>query len=215
MPDTPAPEESGQEQIQAEEENIYGAQDDEIIPTIHQDLAEAMRPTEDDYAPFSPPEPPPSIEEPVERSDGEDDGHGDNSLPESFDPRWKEEFEGLLFLGRLQRSFSWMGHRFTIKSLGTDDILAISLVQKPYIGQMGEMKAYQAAAVAASLIEVDGRPMPFPVSRSPDSYEEVQAKFEYVTRNYSPIIIDVIYNASLELEQKVAEVIVAMGKASG
>ena len=36
---------------------------------------------------------------------------------QKFDERCREPFEGLLFLGALQREFDYIGHKFVIRSL--------------------------------------------------------------------------------------------------
>ena len=79
---------------------------------------------------------------------------------------------------------------------------------------MGEIKAYQAACVAACLISVDRQPMPTPITDEvTDTW--LDTRFQYVIDHYQPIVIDVIYGELMKLEAKVNEVLTAMGKASG
>lgn len=131
-----------------------------------------------------------------------------------FDPRYRDEFDGLLFIGSLSKSFTWMDHTFVVKTIGTDEALAISLVIQPWSQTQGEVKAYQAAAVAAALVSVDGKTLPHPITRD-ITPERLRPRFEYVMANYQPVVIDMIYGQIMELENKVVEVLAEMGKASG
>lgn len=155
---------------------------------------------------------PPSDQEPHPASDGDDEVQVE-PLPE-FDERMKQPFEGLLFLGRLQRTFHWMGHSFVIKTLNVDEILEVGLVHAKYVGTMGEVKAYQAAVVAASIVSVDGKPPPLPITNEA-SDTLLAARFEYVKGSWFPPTVDVCYEQYLFLEKQMFEVIEAMGKASG
>lgn len=201
MPEQESLDQEPEETPPSAEEAVY----DEPVETEQSLLKQALQPTEEHYAPFSPQPDPPDIEKPEGESAAD---------PEdlSFDPRWKLEFEGLLFLGFLTKRFTWAGHTFVIKSLSTDELLQVALVHQPYVGTLGEMKAYQSAAVAACLQSVDGKPLPIPVEIDGSL---IDTRFDYVTKRYAPVIMDVIYNQYLELEQKVTHVLAAMGKASG
>src|SRR5690242_12591575 len=81
----------------------------------------------------------------------------------------QEPFEGMLFLGRLTQTFTYVGHEFVIRTLTTDEVLEIGLLVKPYNGTLGEVKAYQAATVASCVERLDGRPLPLPITS--DSYD--------------------------------------------
>ena len=134
------------------------------------------------------------------------------ALPE-FDPRVREDFDGLLYLGRLTDTFSFIGHTFVIRTLTTGEMLEVALLQKPYRESMGDMKAYQAALAAACVVSVDGKPMPLPITNEPVDTALVN-RFEYVKRTWFPPLIDVIYERFLALEDRVDQVLVAMGNQS-
>lgn len=192
-------------------EAVYDAPSQEqAIAEQMASVAAALRPDDESYEPYDPSSRPSPLDPPGDESSDPTDAH----RGESFDPRYREEFEGLLFLGSLSKSFSWMHHDFRIKTIGTDEALAISLVIQPWVRSQGEVKAYQAAAVAACLLEVDGKPLPHPLTRdvTPD---RLTPRFEWVLRNYQPVVIDMIYGQIMELENKVVEILAAMGKASG
>jgi hypothetical protein len=165
--------------------------------------------TEHHYTAFDPttidPEP-----APVEEPDGETEGATeDDSLPD-FDPRYRNEFDGLLFIGALNSKFRWFHHDFEIRTLRTDELLRVALAIKPYQDSMGDAKAYQAAVVAACVVSVDGQPLPLPIdSTDPDTV--FRYRFDWVTRKWFPAILDVVYEEYLSLETKVAVVLAEAG----
>lgn len=164
-----------------------------------------------------PPGPPPSSDAPGDSTDpqpesttGAQDEEAREPVPE-FDPRWREDFEGLLYLGYLTKDFSWAGHRFSMRTLDVDTILEIGLLHRDYQGTLSDLKAYQALVIAAALTMVDGRPVALPLS---DSQSDLEAKFVVVTKWY-PHVHDYLYSEYLTLEDRVAKVLDAMGEASG
>lgn len=130
----------------------------------------------------------------------------------SFDPRCREPFEGLLYLGTLTRAFRWGGHDFKIRSLSTDDILKVGLATAPYDGTAAQVKAYQAACIAGAIVSVDGQPLPLPVDITTDPFDE---RFRYVVKKWWPPVIDVVYQEILNLEFEVDRVLKAMERAEG
>jgi hypothetical protein len=142
-----------------------------------------------------------------------DEAGGVGSLSNHFDPQWKDPFEGLLFLGKLEKTVTVYGHRFRIRTLTTDEVLEVAMLSKPYIGSMGEMKAYQAALVAAAVVEVDGVPMPRPVVDHQS--EELRARFNYARLNWYPPIFDALYDEFMLLEAEQIAVLERLGEASG
>ena len=137
--------------------------------------------------------------------------------PEVEEEKWafpedqKQEFEGLLFVGSLKDSFTWLGHKFVMKTMTTNETLQVALAHKPYVGTLGEIKAYQAAVVAGSVVSVDGHPLPQPLSASD---MDLQSKFDYVLEWY-PAVLDYLYDRYRALEATVVEVLNSMGESSG
>lgn len=134
--------------------------------------------------------------------------------PMEFDSRVREPFTGLLYLGYLEDSFQWLGHKFRIRTLKSGELLEIALVVKQYADTIGASRAYADATAAACLMKVDGRDLPVAITTDPDDTDFV-ARFEYVSKTYHPPVIDLIYDRYLRLEEKVQEAIAAMGKAPG
>src|SRR5690554_723245 len=103
----------------------------------------------------------------------------EDPLPE-FDPRVRRQFEGLLYLGKLEDEFEWLGHKFVIKTVDTGTLLAVGQITKEYVGTMGDLKAYQTAMVGACTVSVDGKSLPLPLESDSDTLEEVRQRFRYV-----------------------------------
>jgi hypothetical protein len=147
-----------------------------------------------------------------ERAEGAGEAEAE-PLPE-FDPKVRESFTGLLFIGKLQKEFRFLGHEFVIRTLTTDETLEVALLQRPYRDTMGDLRAYQAALIAACTVTVDGEPLQLPLTNDPED-SGMAARFRYVRKNWYPVVLDQVYEQYLLLEADVAEVIAAMGEARG
>lgn len=154
---------------------------------------------------------PPHLVEPGSKDDG---GTSEQTAPQpvEFDERWLKEFEGLLYIGALTSQFSWLGHKFLLRTLKTDEVLRVGQIIAPYVGTAGENKAYQAAVLAGATLRVDGKELPIPLTGDPDAL--MQDRFNYLVRWFPPTL-DHVYDRYLVLEMKAREVIDAMGKALG
>jgi hypothetical protein len=147
----------------------------------------------------------------------EDDGAAPEEEPEplpEFDHRWRDPFDGLCFLGKLQHTFRWMGHEFLIRTLTTDEVLEVGLLHAQYVNTLADVKAYQAAVVAACVMRVDSQPMPIPITDEATD-TPLATRFQYILRHWFPPLLDVIYEEYLKLEETVNKVLDAMGKAQG
>jgi hypothetical protein len=152
--------------------------------------------------------------EPQRVPDTQDDAQQEDEQIPEFDPRVRDDFNGLLYLGKLQRTFEWAGHEFTIRTLTVGEIIEIGLMHKQYADSLADIKAYQAAVVAACVELVDRRPLPFPISDDP-SDTPLLNRFNYVRDHWYPAVLDAVYTEYRVLEGTTAQVIAAMGKASG
>lgn len=130
----------------------------------------------------------------------------ENSEPEPFDPRYKEDFEGLMFLGALQADFSFVGHKFRIRTLTVDELLAAARIIKEYEGTVADTRAYATVMVALSVISVDGIGLPAPIAEDGD-YSWAWERFNYVKAKWFPYTIDYVYERYLMLEERSRNVI--------
>lgn len=135
-------------------------------------------------------------------------------LPE-FDPRHREPFKGLLFLGALSKTYTWLGHKFEIRTLTTEEVLAVALITAKYEGTMGAQRAYVTAVVALAVQTVDDEHLPYPYKKDDLGNTYAEGRFNYVKANWFPYTIDAIYTEYLILESTVREVFAEMGNASG
>lgn len=134
-------------------------------------------------------------------------------LPE-FDPKYRDPFHGLLYLGRTQKTFTLWGHTFVIRTSTTEQLAEIGLILQPYEGTSARNAVYQAAIVAACVVSVDGKALPGSITVD-KSNELTLVRFPYVLKNWLPPVREAIYDECFKLEMEVREVLDAMGKASG
>lgn len=168
-----------------------------------------------------PPEPENTPEGPVlepHRDGDEDENSQQGSVEEEkplpqFDEKFKQALDGLMYLGRLEDEFSWLGHRYVIRTLTTDEILQIGIITKPYLGTLSEVKAYQAAVVAACIVTVDGKSLAVPMTNEAAD-TALRNRWDYVRNHWFPPLLDYVYEQYLLLEDLVRQVLDAMGKAS-
>lgn len=156
---------------------------------------------------------PPSPDSSVEPSSVDESSTGTDAeevvLPE-FDPQYRVPFEGLLFIGKVSRTFKWLGHTFVIRTPRIDEILEIGQLHEPYNTSVADVKAYQTLMLAAIVETVDGQPLPIPIS---DDASPIQSRFDYLKRHWYPWTVDKLYNEYLILDAQVKAVHEALGKA--
>lgn len=181
----------------------------EVEPTAIE--AEYGSPIDMEFEPFDPTELP--------LPDNTPQGQADDTEPElvkPFDERYREPFEGLMFLGALQASFDFIGHRFIIRTLTTDETLAVGMITKEFEETIGGQRAYATALVSLCIQSVDGRQLPSPIGTDDNNYAWAFERFNYVKARWFPYVIDNVYERYLLLENKAVEVLQEMAKkASG
>lgn len=132
--------------------------------------------------------------------------------PREFDPKHRETFRGLLFVGALTSDFELFGHHFRIATPTQTERIQIGLVTREYIDTISTEIAITTAFVAAFLVSVDDQLLPQPIVNNPKE-TALHERFRWVSENLRKPVIDLIYSKCLELEQEVDEVLEAMGKA--
>jgi hypothetical protein len=138
-------------------------------------------------------------------------GTEEEELP-VFDEQYRQVFIGLTFIGKLSNDFEWMGHRFKIRTLMTDELIQIGLAHAKFQNSLADVKAYQTLVVAACIETLDGQVLPVPITNDVDL---VESRFNYIKTHWYPWTIDAVYEHYLLLEVQVQKVIDAMGKVSG
>lgn len=126
----------------------------------------------------------------------------------NFPEEWKDEFEGLLFLGYLQKEVTQIPfHKFVVRTLTTNDKIEVSLISKPYIETVGFSRAWKAATVAAGLVSVDGKPL----IASSKNDNVLRQKYDYVVKNWYDVTIETLYNEIDSLENQSIIVLQELG----
>jgi hypothetical protein len=162
-----------------------------------------------EQGPVSPTLTPPPAPEPDPEPDKGD--LYEEAVPE-FDPRWRQEFTGLLYIGALTETFTLYGHKFTIATPTQTEFLQIGLVIEPYQNTLMAEPAYQMARVAAYLVAVDGKALPKPITNDPKENALAQ-RFQWVTDTLKRELVNPIFEKCLEMDAKVEGALTAMGKA--
>jgi len=133
---------------------------------------------------------------------------GENDNVDTFPDEWKEEFEGLLYLGYLQREVTKIPfHKFVVRTLTTNEKIEVSLLTKPYVETVGFSRAWKAATVAAGLVSVDGRDL-IPVGKNNNILRQ---KYDYVIENWYDITIEILYQEIDSLENQSIAVLQHLG----
>lgn len=152
------------------------------------------------------------VEEPEDEPGTLRDEEG-NLLP-SFDPKYTDAFKGLLYIGALSTDFTWLQHKFVIRTLRDGEKLAIARIIKPYAETIGADRAYAAAIAAMCVMNVDGDDLPTPIGESRKAEQWGQERFDYVKDNWHGSTIDRVFNEYVTLEDLAYRVVDALGKAS-
>ena len=127
---------------------------------------------------------------------------------ETFPEKWKKEFEGLLYLGHLEKEVTQIPfHKFVVRTLTVNEKLEVSLLTKEYVDTIGYGRAYRAAVVAAGLQSVDGRQL-LPTTTSNNILRQ---KYDYVVNGWYDAVIDILFAAIDELEGRVLTVLQELG----
>lgn len=132
--------------------------------------------------------------------------------PKEFDPRWREPFHGLLYLGQLDEEFVIWGHKFRIVTPSQAERMQIGVVHKPFANTLSTEIAFETVLVAAYLHSIDGQELPAPVLNTAKD-NALQDRYNWVVENLKRPVIAKVYNKCLALEEQVDEVLAAMGEA--
>ena len=138
----------------------------------------------------------------------------EEELPQ-FDPKYIKDFEGLNYLGALTSQFEWLGHKFVIRTLTTDEYLAVADLMSAYKDGIGAPRAYATAVAALCIETIDEQYLPTPVQEETRGYAWAYQRFNYIKSHWYPYTIDRVYEQFLLLESRAEKVLESMGNASG
>lgn len=145
---------------------------------------------------------------------GTPQGTAEETAPElsPFDERYREDFEGLMFLGAVRASFSHVGHKIVIRTLTSLEYMIAARLTKDYDTTLAGPRAQTTAIVALCLQSVDGQSLPIPLGDDGEDIEWAFERFNFVSSKWYPYTIDAIYQRYLLLEDRVMGVLEEMSK---
>ncbi len=98
-----------------------------------------------------------------------------------FPEQVQKDVEGLMWLGFLEETFTFCGHRFTIRTLKGEDDLIAGLLAKHYEGTLAQAKSWAWANVTMALVSIDGDSN-FCPPIGPDPEDHARGKFAYLVK---------------------------------
>lgn len=132
----------------------------------------------------------------------------DEELWAIFPPEAIEAFEGLAYLGSIEREYDFAGHVFVIRTLTEGEIIRAKQLAAAYTDTDSHNEATVLYIVSAALVKVDGRDFPSPLS--PD-YDVIYERAQKVRRWY-PAVIAWLYERYIELENTASSTLAALKK---
>jgi hypothetical protein len=136
----------------------------------------------------------------------------DDLTPREFNPRAREPFIGLLYLGSLDREVTLYGHKFLLVTPTNAERIQMGLITKDWRDTATEEVALGQALVAAFLHKVDGQPLPEPISPDPKD-TALRGRFNWVGENLRRQVITALFQECMILDTQVDIALEAMGKA--
>ena len=126
----------------------------------------------------------------------------------TFDDKWKKDFEGLLYLGKLEKEVTSIPlHTFVVRTLTVNEQLEVLLITQPYADGIGYARAYKAAVVAAGLVHIDGQEL----IQTNKSSNILRQKWDYITNGWYEPVIDILYEEIDQLHVRMIEVCQEIG----
>lgn len=127
------------------------------------------------------------------------------SLIEQLGSTGRAGYLDLVHIGSMTRSFEWMGHTFTIRTLRIEEEIAIGQLIKPYAGSITEEKAAVTAIAAACIETIDGNPVVVQLQRDPVVH--LQEKYKALSTNWFWPVVKKINEEYMVLQQEMTKVI--------
>ena len=108
-----------------------------------------------------------------------------------------DEFNELIHIGHLVRSFEWYNHKFEIRTLKLEEELAVGQIIKEFKDTVAEEKAAAVAIAAACLVSVNNTP--FMPRYDKSAYINIKERFSYILKNWNWVIIESINGEYVQL----------------
>jgi hypothetical protein len=122
-----------------------------------------------------------------------------------FDPKHREDFTGLLYLGQLEDECTIAGHYFKLVTPTQADRLAMGPLHKPWVNTLTAELAWRLIIVSAYLRKIDNEDAPEPLNSHTSA---LGTRFDWVQRSISSdIVIERLYERCLLIDARVRQLI--------
>jgi hypothetical protein len=126
-----------------------------------------------------------------------------DQIDTELDPRHREDFVGLLYLGKVDHEVTVAGHRFLLATPGQRDRLEMGPLHKGYVNTITGERAWMAVTVAAYLRRIDNEDAPEPLTRAKSP---LVTRYEWVLNSiHSEVVIEKLYGKCMELDARVRD----------
>lgn len=117
-----------------------------------------------------------------------------------FPEEYKNQVDGLLWLGHLETSFEFCGHHFTLRTLKADEELAANVVVGEYADTKAQAKAWVWAHLALAIVAVDRDEAWCPsIGPNETTISRCRARFNYLITNWYWPTAAYVFNKYSEL----------------
>lgn len=135
----------------------------------------------------------------------EEEESSTDEIDTKFDPRYREPFVGLLYLGHLSETVTKYGHTFELETPSQRERLEAGILHKRFVNTISGEIGWAAIVVGLYLRSVDGQDLPEPIG--PAAETRVAERYNWVIDNVRGQIINDLFNECLLLDAKVDEVL--------
>lgn len=136
----------------------------------------------------------------------------DSPVKSVFDPRHRDPFLGLLYVGHLSKDVTLYGHEFSLQTPSQLARMEAGLLHKKYVGSVIAEQAWAAMTVALYLTHVDGSELPGTISPRGSGLEE---RFFWVTNNLKDLVIHEVFQECLILASEAEDALSELRRVSG
>lgn len=126
-----------------------------------------------------------------------------------FDPQIQQPVRGLSFIGYLEKTITFCGHSFTLRTLRPAEKAAIGIAVQPWRNTLTEVEVWQNAHVGMALTSVDGDEA-FCPQTGPELSSFARARLNWVTdpnTGWFQPTLDFLYTEFLALDNEVLQAI--------
>lgn len=121
----------------------------------------------------------------------------------SFDPRYRDAFTGLLYIGYLKDRVILFGHSFEIQTPSQNERLEAGILHKKYVNSLSSEIGWATITVANYLRKVDDQELPQAIGPKDTGLLD---RFNWVAENLKQVVIQRLYEECLILDSEVAEI---------